>query len=91
MTSSADDRKLVELSLDMSKASCEVSAAEGHMVQHSQEPFDNQVKLVQIPNHLNSLPLKNSDNANIETKNIALEISSPNDSHVMDSNANDKS
>ena len=61
------------------------------MVQHSQGPSDNQVQLVQIPDHLNSLPLKSSDNANIETKNIDLEISSPNDSQLINSNANDKS
>ena len=90
-TSSADDRKLVEFSLDTTKASCEVSVAEGHMVQHSQGPSDNQVQLVQISDHLNSLPLKSNDNAIIEMKKIDMEISSPNDNQLMNSNANDKS
>ena len=90
-TSSADDRKLVEFSLDTSKASCEVSVAEGHMVQHSQGPSDNQVQLVQISDHSNSLPLKSNGNATIENKNIDMEISSPNDSQLMNSNANDNS
>ena len=90
-TSSADDRKLVEFSLDTSKASCEVSVAEGHMVQHSQGPSDNQVQLVQISDHSNSLPLKSNGNDTIENKNVDMEISSPNDSQLMNSNANDKS
>ena len=49
------------------------------MVQHSQGPSDSQVQLVQISDHLNSLPLKSNDNAIIEMKKIDMEISSPND------------
>ena len=68
-----------------------MSVAEGHIVQHSQGPSDNQVQLVQISDHLNSLPLKSNDNAIIEMKKIDMEISSPNDNQLMNSNANDKS